>query len=131
MPYFCGGCDLGRGEERETFPAGPCPKCGVSTVVWYAPGKEFYIRVGRRVSRSLIPGTRKWVSKSIGEESLFRATGRMHYIERLIDRVQGEYHERIIDKETGEVVREVHEPLKEHRNRGSAKKKSDQPDSAT
>ena len=54
-------------------------------------------------------------------DSFFEAEGRMHYVERIIDRLAGEYHERIIDKATGEVVREVHESLKDHRGRGSAR----------
>ena len=53
---------------------------------------------------------------------MFLDNGRLHYVDRIIDRVRGEYHERIIDQETGEVVREIHEPLNQHRGRGSAKR---------
>jgi len=38
-------------------------------------------------------------------------------------RASDNYAERIVNTETGEVVREVHEALSDHQDRGSAKKK--------
>jgi len=46
----------------------------------------------------------------------------MHHVELAVDRIRNRYYERIIDKESGEVVREVDEPLADHVGRGSAKK---------
>ncbi len=41
--------------------------------------------------------------------------------DRFIDKDGDLYHERVVDVETGEVVRDVTEPLSDHRGRGSAK----------
>jgi hypothetical protein len=51
----------------------------------------------------------------------YSASGRMVKKDRLIDRVNDLYVEKVADADTGEVLREVEEPLSEHINRGSAK----------
>ena len=43
---------------------------------------------------------------------------------RRIDPGNDEYEEKLTDRETGEVIRWVREPLSEHRGRGSAKFKN-------
>lgn len=121
MPYFCGGCDMLLGEVRERAPSAPCPKCGVEVLVWYDPGKEFVIRARRSRTTQRPQGGGRWIYQHTSGDSYFGLTGREHYIERSIDRAAGMYHERIIDKISGEVVREVHEPLTQHRGRGGAK----------
>ena len=47
--------------------------------------------------------------------------GRFVNYERIIDRKNNLYSERIVDPVTGEVLREIEEPLSEHIGRGSAK----------
>lgn len=42
---------------------------------------------------------------------------------RIIDRENDHYHEKVSDKETGEIVHECDEPLKDHLGHGSTKKK--------
>jgi len=121
MPVFCAACELLLGEDWTSCPSGPCPKCGHDARVWYPVGQEFRLRISRSRSRERPPGGGPWVYQDQEGDSFFKAEGRMHYVERIIDRVAGEYHERIIDKETGKVVREVHEPLANHRGRGSAR----------
>ena len=44
-------------------------------------------------------------------------------LERVIDRAKNWYRELITDPKTGKVVRYCEEPLSNHRERGSAKKK--------
>jgi len=51
----------------------------------------------------------------------FDREGRRVTYDRIIDRDGDLYHERVVDVETGEVVRDVTEPLSDHRGRGSAK----------
>ena len=51
----------------------------------------------------------------------FRKLGRWHQVTRIVNRRDDEYHEVIVDGQTGEVVREVHEPLSQHRGHGSAR----------
>ena len=92
--------------------------------VWYPVGKEFSLRVGGFQNRSIPKGRshRHWEAKSEAGHSVYKEDGRVYWIEREIDRIANEYYERIVDKETGEVVREVHEPLTEHRGHGSARR---------
>lgn len=58
--------------------------------------------------------------EKIGDD-YWRKGSRWMSLRRLIDRRRNRYVERIADPETGEVVRDVDEPLSEHRGRGSAK----------
>jgi hypothetical protein len=53
-------------------------------------------------------------------DEFHRDTGERRRVERVIDREQGRYWERITDP-AGKVVREVEEPLRDHRDRGAAK----------
>jgi hypothetical protein len=47
----------------------------------------------------------------------------MSKIERVIDRENDKYYELITDSETGSILRECNEPLTQHVDRGSAKRK--------
>lgn len=55
-------------------------------------------------------------------DSLFRKTGIWNKLERLIDRRNNRYHERITDQD-GNLIHECDEPLDEHWGHGSAKHK--------
>jgi hypothetical protein len=67
------------------------------------------------------PHRNRWDAKSQSKHEHFRQTGRDHFIHRVIDRPGNFYYERIVDSETGAVVRLVDEPLSLHRGRGSAR----------
>jgi hypothetical protein len=122
LPFFCAGCDQPFTEHADRGPDGACLRCGVTGAVWYEPGKEFQLRITWSRSRSRPSGGGRWVAQSTREVSTFTAEGREHYVERTIDRLSDEYHERIIDRATGDVVREVHEPLSAHRGHGTPRK---------
>ena len=51
----------------------------------------------------------------------FNVSGHLMKKERLLDRKNNLYIERIVDMDTGEVVRDIQEPLSDHRRRGAAK----------
>jgi hypothetical protein len=55
----------------------------------------------------------------VGEE--FTSNGRLVNKKRIIDRSNNLYVEHVADADTGEVLRNVEQPLKEHVGRGSAK----------
>lgn len=54
----------------------------------------------------------------------WRRKRRWTLIHRVVDRLNDWYSERIVDKETGEVIIDVAHPLSEHRGHGSAKGKN-------
>jgi hypothetical protein len=53
---------------------------------------------------------------------LYQTTGQHRQVDRVIDRDLDLYFEKITDADTGQVVREVSEPLSKHRGRGDAKR---------
>lgn len=55
-------------------------------------------------------------------EELYRKTNQWHHIERVFDSENDIYTEKIIDIETGEVIREFSEPKSEHKGHGDDKK---------
>ena len=55
---------------------------------------------------------------------LHRASGRWMQRDLVIDRENDRYYEIVVDSETGEVIRTCEESLSQHRDHGSAKKKS-------
>lgn len=57
----------------------------------------------------------------IGHE--FNVEGNLMHKERIIDRKNNVYRERVVNTDTDEVVRDIEEPLSEHINHGSAKHK--------
>ena len=68
------------------------------------------------------PGERRpFVEGKYGDD-LHRASGTWSRLWRTIDRRRNRYQERIVDAD-GAVVRDVDEPLTDHRGRGSAKRK--------
>jgi hypothetical protein len=119
----CGnGHDLDDGFDPPSGHRTPCPHCD-STVRAYEDAGTLTVRIrvwGRE--KHIRPGHKKPIGEGVsGMPDLHRKTGRLSLVDRSIDRLRDWYHERIVDAETGEVIREVDEPLSEHRGRGDAR----------
>ncbi len=123
LRVFCFSCRTLLADEVEPRPTAPCPKCGVDITAAYKRGDEFKITAGGFSLIPKRPDGGRWESKSESKHSYFKVEGRNHFIERLIDRNSNRYRERIVDVETGEVVREIFEPLTSHQGRGTARTK--------
>ncbi|MGC1133561.1 MAG: hypothetical protein WA941_12120 [Nitrososphaeraceae archaeon] len=54
---------------------------------------------------------------------IYRKTGRSVRRRMRVDRDNNRYTEEVEDKETGEIIHSVDEPLSEHRGHGSARRK--------
>jgi hypothetical protein len=96
---------------------GPCEVCGKNA------GKNVYVTMTAKVevvpgmeARGIEPGKgrSKYFVRVQQRQELFRKTGQMHDVERVVDRRNDRYYEHIVDVETGEVVRHKDEPLSEH-----------------
>ena len=74
-------------------------------------------------SRRKGSGRHKWECENISEYQHPNRFGREVHVVRKIDRENRWYTERITDPQTGEVLREVSEPLRDHHGHGSAKKR--------
>jgi hypothetical protein len=69
------------------------------------------------------PGYKQPIYESVSGDDLHRATGQWNELTREIDRENDRYRERIVNPQSGEVIRHVDEPLTNHTGRGSAKPK--------
>jgi hypothetical protein len=54
----------------------------------------------------------------------FNSAGQLMRKERIIDRKNDYYSETVINEDTGEVVRQIEEPLSRHTDRGTVRRKS-------
>jgi hypothetical protein len=68
------------------------------------------------------PGDKPFREGKYGDD-LYRKTGKWNELERTIDRANDRYREKITDPETGDVIRDLDEPLSKHRGRGDAKRR--------
>jgi hypothetical protein len=119
----CGyGHDLDDGWDPPDGPRRPCPTCGSTArrhAITVTANVQTHASVGLKHRR---PGVKRPLLETVSQlRSLFRLTGRIHLIDRTIDRVRDRYRERIVDAETGEIIREVDEPLSRHQGRGDAR----------
>lgn len=99
----------------------PCPESG-------SRDRRVNLRVSDTVSvheqvalEAKRPGQRRPFREVRAGDDLHRKTGRWNERHRVIDRDADLYEEKIADPETGEVLRDVREPLSEHQGHGSAK----------
>jgi hypothetical protein len=119
----CGQCSLRLDEPRDaklgTRP--PCPECGSfdRAIRWTGPsGAQIMLRDHpQRRPGEKRPRFERWQG-----DSLSKATGRVMRLIRIVDRKSDRYYEQVHDIETREVIREVDEPLTEHRGRGDARR---------
>jgi hypothetical protein len=110
-------------------PGTPCPRCGATT------GRLIDISLtDERVVREFLklegkePGRKKpYIEVRQGDEVQV-VTGRHMNRLRRIDRRADWYDEVVVDRETGQVVHECHEPLTEHWGHSSSKQPKPAPD---
>lgn len=101
----------------------PCPRCG-------GTGRSFFPSVaesgnardglGVKIKR---PGERRPHIEDLGVPSYSRDKGKIVFHERIVDRENDRYREKVTDYETGEVIHQCEESLSQHRGHGSAKAK--------
>lgn len=101
----------------------PCPKCGSMRRAYSVHVHETVkvrTSVGYELKRA---GKNKFSVKATSGASFFRKTGDWHNLERVIDRENDKYKEKIVDEKSGEVLIDVEEPLSQHKGHGDAKHK--------
>jgi hypothetical protein len=102
-------------EERK-----PCPHCG-------GLGRNIEVGITDSVTvrdqlrmKAKHAGDKRPFLESVSGSELHRDSGEWRDVQRVVDREGSRYTERITD-ESGNVFREVDEPLSEHQGRGAAK----------
>ena len=110
-------------EEAEVLSRTPCPSCGSFGRSLSASQDEsitFRDFVGVKLKRQ---GAKKYAVEDVSKPDLNRDRGKNVHLQRLIDRENDLYHERVTDLESGEIIHEQRQPLSEHRGHGAARKK--------
>lgn len=101
----------------------PCPECGGTERIAYVEASDsISVHESCALKGRPASGGRPFLLAVHDKLEWFRRSGRWHVVTRVVNRRDDQYHERIVDRETGSVVREVHEPLSQHRGHGSARR---------
>lgn len=116
-------------EESSAIPGDqrtPCPNCGSrSRQVRMGIADSLTVRDGIRgkvrSGEAGKPGAKPWLT-TMSEPSWSYSAEKWMHREKTENRREDRYTEVVKDPDTGEIIREVNEPLSEHRGHGSAKK---------
>lgn len=121
---ICNSCGRSGGEEFGTADATHrCPRCGSSDVKVHITLQEQVTVHEQLRLKARHQDEKKPFREAIFGDDLRERDGRWMHKEQVVDREAGWYDKVVVDPETGEVVRECHEPLSQHRDCGSAKMK--------
>jgi len=106
---------------------GPCPRCGKHGKDCKATA-TVAVNVAARVSsraRHKGKGSKKFVKEILQGwfSSINPALKEGVHKERIVDREKNEYHETVEDARTGDVIRDIHEPLTQHKSARQPTKK--------
>lgn len=117
----CSICGVERSSED-----GECVNCGSKKITKYISSYE-RISIEVTEAATIAGKVKKKVKKRWAREFKFGddfnwGLGKYVYLNRDIDRENNLYFEVVIDKQTGEILRECLEPLDEHYGHGNAKK---------
>jgi hypothetical protein len=110
-------------EEAEFLTKQPCPSCGGfgrNLSAQTVETLEFHDHYGMRLKR---PGRRGYAVDVVARPDFNRDRQKLVRLDRVINKENDKYYEKITDYQTGEIIREVSEPLSEHVGRGAAKLK--------
>lgn len=116
----CAKCDAHL-FEPPGVPASPCPVCGGvgrSTPLKLEDGIRF--NDGHRV-KAYRAGSTKFFLDARSGPSYYRVGAEWHHVLRVIDRENDRYTETVRVLNTGEIIREIDEPLSQHTDRGGSK----------
>lgn len=97
----------------------PCPSCGSTSYPVLVPGK---LKITTPRSHNSI-SSRKVGIELVVDDSWNHERQKLVKVERLVDRNHNSYSELVTDPDTQQVIRRREEPLKKHRDRGSARNK--------
>lgn len=122
---FCADCQspLNTSEDTPERRA-PCPKCG-STRQSHDLSADLEgsgARIGMGIKAKHLGQKKPHVELKIGPSHSHKLNKPVEH-ERLIDRANDRYFEKITDYELGEVIHHCEEPLSQHQGHGNAKPK--------
>ena len=121
----CSDCGAALTDARpsdELAQRAPCASCGGTKRTYHVFVIESVpLRDGLAMKAKRPGDKRPYVeSKAVPDHS--RKLEKLVHLERIVDRDNDRYFERVTDYESGEVIRECDEPLSQHLGHGSDKK---------
>ena len=120
----CAHCGKRLVQARTVEEAGqPCPACGkTGRNVFVSTTESAVARDGLGMKAKRV-GQKKPFVESLSMPSHSHKLDKLVHHERLIDRDNNLYHEKVTEYETGNTLHEQTQPLSEHVGHGSAKKR--------
>ena len=121
----CGDCGTRLANAQTVAEAArPCPNCrSTRRNVFVSIVDSVIARDGIGMKAKRV-GQKKPFVESLSFPSISRKLGKLVHHQRVIDRDNDLYHEKVTEYETGTVIHEQKEPLSEHIGHGSPKKKA-------
>lgn len=122
----CANCNVVLNEKLDGSTHPPCPNCGsVYRHVLATAEEEVPLRIREDTRTDIKDPSRRSKDKLrrqiLSGDSLHHKTGKWMKRYQEIDKDADRYRKIVSDLETGEVLRDVDEPLTDHQGRGSAK----------
>lgn len=120
----CSGCGTSVPEPRRIEDREPCPTCGSMArtfAVTLADKAEVRDGLAYKARHGDVGKVKPYLEAYSGSD-YYRDSEEWRQVSRVVDRENDRYTERIVDA-AGNVVRDVDEPLREHRGRGAAKRR--------
>ena len=121
----CGNCESPLDEDRNEPHRQPCPRCGSTKRIFnhaVAETIQFKQMLGMKIRNPSFTGRGHVRIEQLVGDDLHRKTWKWFKRERVIDRQNDRYFEKITDPETGQVVHHCDEPLTQHFGHGTARK---------
>jgi NAD-dependent SIR2 family protein deacetylase len=128
MTVRCSGCGASVDEPDRIEDRASCPACGSlarTMNVTLNDSIQVHESLAIKMRHGEVGKVKPFREQTSGED-YHQDTGEWRQVSRLVDRENDRYAERIIDV-AGNVVREVDEPLSQHRGRGAAKRRLEEP----
>lgn len=120
---FCGECGEQTDEPTGMEQRKPCPNCGSLSRMAKVHIEEKLELHSHLALEARSPGESKPFLEQKTGDSYWRKMGKWMRLNQIIDRRGNRYVKKVEDPNTGEIVRDVDEPLTQHRGFGSAKRK--------
>ena len=126
----CAKCDFcwEGPEDENSDKREPCPECGATArkiSLRIEDGIAFRESIGGKIKDPKLPSKKKLRVEFFDGYEWSIALEKHVKKSRLIDKRQNQYHEKVEDPDTGEVIHEKREPLNEHQGHGYAKIKGE------
>ena len=120
--FSCEACGASLGPD-----SGPCPECGARVrriELKVSERLEFHDGLAGVLKDPALPSRKRDRIRFFSGDDRRHAQGDWVEKERVIDRNNNRYYDRVVDKATGEVIHQTEEPLSEHKGHGSDKGRS-------